>query len=37
MNFYLTLNEEPIGLFESQIVDVVSFLDKEFKPEILLI
>ena len=27
MNFYLTVNEEPLGLFKSQIVDVTSFLD----------
>jgi len=37
MNFYLTINEEPHGLFKSQIIDVISFLDKEFDSNLGLV
>ena len=37
MNFYLTFNEEPVGLFKSQIIDVISFLNREFESDLFLV
>ena len=37
MNFYLTINEEPVGLFKSQIIDVISFLNREFESDLFLV
>lgn len=37
MIFYLTFNEAPSGIFSSQVVDVVKFLDHDLKTEIRLL
>ncbi len=37
MIFYLTINDPPNGLYKSQVIDVVDFLNKEFNCQIKLI
>ncbi len=37
MIFYLTVNEAPSGIFSSQVIDVVKFLNKNFETEARLL